>query len=93
MPCGAGDKENPIYDRGNRNQIERDSRCKRGTDKSKSDGFRTPHKKVVKNRVNRRDHEDDLGRDRKETLRLEISTARPSGHFLSWDIGHTEIRN
>jgi hypothetical protein len=50
-------------------------------------------KKVVKNRVNRRDHENDLGRDRKETLRLEISTARPSGEFLSWDIGHTEICN
>ena len=43
MPGGVGDKENPIYDRGNRNQVERDSRCKRGTDKSESDGFRTPH--------------------------------------------------
>jgi hypothetical protein len=42
-------------------------------------------KKVVKNRVDRRDHENDLGRDRKETLGLEISTARPSGQFLSWD--------
>ena len=48
-------------------------------------------KKVVKNRVDRRDYENDLGRDRKETLRLEISTTRPSGHFLSWEIGHTEI--
>lgn len=43
MPGSGGDKENAIYDGGNRNQVERDSRCKRGTDKSKSDGFRTPH--------------------------------------------------
>ena len=40
-------------------------------------------KKVVKNRVDRRDHEDDLSRDRKETLGLEISTTTPSGHILS----------
>ena len=31
-------------------------------------------KKVVKNRVDRRHHKNDLGRDCKETLRLEIST-------------------
>lgn len=49
--------------------------------------------KVVKDCVDRSDHEDDLGRDRKETLGLEISTARPSGHFPIWDIGHTEIYN
>jgi hypothetical protein len=33
-------------------------------------------KKVVKNHVDWRNDEDDLSWDRKETLRLEVSTAR-----------------
>lgn len=49
--------------------------------------------KVVKDCVDRSDHEDYLGRDRKETLGLEISTGRPSGQFPIWDTGHTEIYN
>ena len=108
MPGSGGDKENPVYDRGNRNQVERDGRCKRGADKSKIDGFRTPHwcqgqlnvlrqkrrldtKKIVKNHVDRRDHENDLGRDRKETLRLEISTIKTVRVFPK--LGHRAYRD
>ncbi len=43
MPCGVGNKENSIYDRGNRNQVERDSGGQRGTDKAESNGFWAPH--------------------------------------------------
>ena len=50
-------------------------------------------KKVVENHVDGRNDDDDLGWDRKEALRLEVSTARRSVHFQSSGIGHTEIYN
>jgi len=76
VPGRVGNKENPIYDRGDRYQVERDSGCQWCTDKTEIDRFGTPHKKVVENHVDGRNDEDDLGWDRKEALRLEVSTAR-----------------
>lgn len=43
VPGRVGNKENPIYDRGNRYQVERDSGCQWCTDKTKIDRFGTPH--------------------------------------------------
>ena len=54
---------------------------------------RVDTKKVVENHVDGRNDKDDLGRNRKETLRLEVSTARLSAHFLSLNIGRTERHN
>jgi hypothetical protein len=53
---------------------------------SKGDALDT--KKVVKNRVNRRDHENDLGRDREETLGLEISTVKTETVRAFPELGH-----
>ena len=48
-------------------------------------------KKVVKNHVYRRDHENDLVRDRKETLRLEIPTVKTVRAFPQ--LGHRAYRD